>query len=159
ISPRATAPNDVPLWASCIVNLLVRRTPRVSSRVQCKSGATALARAISDPKSATPARIRRDAPAGNRRSLRGRFSGQTLPGSVAAFADPLPLAFRPQRTSSRVPPPMDRSAATLLAIEEDTSSASGALFLDLVAEYFASTRDGARQVSTPRSAGELAARF
>jgi len=54
---------------------------------------------------------------------------------------------------------MDRSAATLLAIEEDTSSASGALFLDLVAEYFASTRDGARQVSTPRSAGELAARF
>ena len=39
------------------------------------------------------------------------------------------------------------------------SSASGALFVDLVAEYFASTRDGAGQVSTPRSAGELAGRF
>jgi glutamate/tyrosine decarboxylase-like PLP-dependent enzyme len=54
---------------------------------------------------------------------------------------------------------LDQSAATLLALEEDMSSASGALFLDLVTEYFAATREGAGQVSTPRSAGELAARF
>jgi L-2,4-diaminobutyrate decarboxylase len=39
------------------------------------------------------------------------------------------------------------------------SSAAGALFVDLVAEYFAATRTGAGQVSTPRSADELAARF
>ena len=56
-------------------------------------------------------------------------------------------------------PQLDRSAATLDALEEDMSSASGALFLDLVVRYFAATRDGAEQVSTPRSAGELAERF
>ena len=54
---------------------------------------------------------------------------------------------------------MDGSAATLLALEEDMSSASGALFLELVAEYFAATRRAAGQVSTPRSAAALAARF
>ena len=39
------------------------------------------------------------------------------------------------------------------------SSASGALFVDLVAAYFSATRDGDGQVSTPSTAGELAARF
>jgi glutamate/tyrosine decarboxylase-like PLP-dependent enzyme len=39
------------------------------------------------------------------------------------------------------------------------SSASGALFVDLVAGYFAATREGAGQVSTPRTAEELTARF
>jgi L-2,4-diaminobutyrate decarboxylase len=39
------------------------------------------------------------------------------------------------------------------------SSAAGELFVDLVAEYFAATRPGTGQVSTPRSAEELAARF
>ena len=36
---------------------------------------------------------------------------------------------------------------------------AGRLFVDLVAEYFAATRTGSGQVSTPRSAEELAARF
>jgi glutamate/tyrosine decarboxylase-like PLP-dependent enzyme len=58
-----------------------------------------------------------------------------------------------------VSPQIDRSAATLLALEEDMSAASGSLFLELVAEYFAATRQAAGQVSTPRSAGVLAARF
>jgi len=39
------------------------------------------------------------------------------------------------------------------------SSAAGELFVDLVADYFAATRSGAGQVSTPRSASELAERF
>jgi L-2,4-diaminobutyrate decarboxylase len=39
------------------------------------------------------------------------------------------------------------------------SSASGALFVDLVSEYFAATREAAGPVSTPRTAGELTARF
>jgi L-2,4-diaminobutyrate decarboxylase len=39
------------------------------------------------------------------------------------------------------------------------SSAAGELFVDLVAEYFAATRSGTGQVSTPRSADELASRF
>jgi L-2,4-diaminobutyrate decarboxylase len=39
------------------------------------------------------------------------------------------------------------------------SSAAGELFVDLVAEYFTATRRGTGQVSTPRSAEELAARF
>ncbi|HSU95360.1 MAG TPA: aminotransferase class V-fold PLP-dependent enzyme [Gemmatimonadaceae bacterium] len=54
---------------------------------------------------------------------------------------------------------LDRSATALEALEEDMSSASGALFVDLVAAYFSATRDGDGQVSTPRTAGELAARF
>jgi glutamate/tyrosine decarboxylase-like PLP-dependent enzyme len=58
-----------------------------------------------------------------------------------------------------VSPQPDRSVATLQALEEDMSAASGALFLDLVARYFAATRDGTGPVSTPRSATELAARF
>ena len=36
---------------------------------------------------------------------------------------------------------------------------AGQLFVDIVAEYFAATRTGAGQVSTPYSAGELATRF
>ena len=36
---------------------------------------------------------------------------------------------------------------------------AGRLFVDLVADYFAATRTGSGQVSTPRSAEELAARF
>src|SRR6476661_6455800 len=67
--------------------------------------------------------------------------------------------YRLQRTSSRVPPELDRASATLLALEEDMHATSGALFVDLVSEYFAATREGAGQVSTPRSADELAARF
>jgi L-2,4-diaminobutyrate decarboxylase len=39
------------------------------------------------------------------------------------------------------------------------SPAAGELFVDLVAEYFAATRSGTGQVSTPRSAGDLASRF
>jgi L-2,4-diaminobutyrate decarboxylase len=39
------------------------------------------------------------------------------------------------------------------------SSLSGALFVDLVAGYFAATREGGGQVSTPRTAAELSARF
>ncbi|MDB4912158.1 MAG: putative decarboxylase, partial [Gemmatimonadetes bacterium] len=39
------------------------------------------------------------------------------------------------------------------------SSSAGELFVELVAEYFAATRRGTGQVSTPRSAEELAARF
>jgi L-2,4-diaminobutyrate decarboxylase len=54
---------------------------------------------------------------------------------------------------------LDRSANALEALEEDMSSASGALFVDLVAGYFSATRDGDGKVSTPRTAGELTARF
>ena len=36
---------------------------------------------------------------------------------------------------------------------------AGRLFVDLVADYFATTRTGSGQVSTPRSAEELAGRF
>jgi L-2,4-diaminobutyrate decarboxylase len=54
---------------------------------------------------------------------------------------------------------LDRASATLLALEEDMSATSGALFVDLVSEYFAATREGTGQVSTPRSADELATRF
>jgi L-2,4-diaminobutyrate decarboxylase len=54
---------------------------------------------------------------------------------------------------------LDRASATLLALEEDMHATSGALFVDLVSEYFAATRDGAGHVSTPRSADELAGRF
>jgi L-2,4-diaminobutyrate decarboxylase len=53
----------------------------------------------------------------------------------------------------------DSSAATLRAIEEDMGPHAGRLFVNLVADYFAATRSGAGQVSTPRSAEELAARF
>ncbi|MEP7064793.1 MAG: aminotransferase class V-fold PLP-dependent enzyme [Gemmatimonadota bacterium] len=56
-------------------------------------------------------------------------------------------------------PHIDGESATLVALEEDADRDAGALFVDLVAEYFATTRVGAGQVSTPRSASELAARF
>lgn len=58
-----------------------------------------------------------------------------------------------------MPPHIDNASAVLRALEEDTSSAAGALFVDLVAEYFAATRTGDGQVSTSRSADELAERF
>jgi L-2,4-diaminobutyrate decarboxylase len=53
----------------------------------------------------------------------------------------------------------DSSAATLLALEEDMRPEAGRLFVDLVAGYFAATRSGSGQVSTPRSAEELVTRF
>ena len=53
----------------------------------------------------------------------------------------------------------DSSADALRALEEDMHPGAGRLFVDLVAEYFAATRTGSGQVSTPRSAEELAARF
>lgn len=53
----------------------------------------------------------------------------------------------------------DSATNALHALEEDTSAAAGELFVNLVAEYFAATRTGTGQVSTPRDAGELAARF
>jgi L-2,4-diaminobutyrate decarboxylase len=58
-----------------------------------------------------------------------------------------------------LPPHIDNASAVLRALEEDTGSAAGALFVDLVAEYFAKTRTGEGQVSTPRSAEEMAGRF
>jgi L-2,4-diaminobutyrate decarboxylase len=51
------------------------------------------------------------------------------------------------------------AAAPLLAIEEDMTAGAGRLFVDLVAGYFAATRDATGHVSTPRSAQELSARF
>ncbi|MFI5243485.1 MAG: pyridoxal phosphate-dependent decarboxylase family protein [Gemmatimonadales bacterium] len=55
--------------------------------------------------------------------------------------------------------PHDAIDASLDALEEDAAAPAGRLFVDLVAEYFAATRDGSRRVSTGRSADELAARF
>lgn len=55
--------------------------------------------------------------------------------------------------------PNDAVAASLLALEEDMEADAGRLFVDLVAAYFAATRDGSGRVSTGRSADELAARF
>ena len=65
----------------------------------------------------------------------------------------------PQRTDFRLPSHIHTASAVLRALEEDTSAAAGELFLDLVAKYFAATRTGNGQVSTPHSGGELAARF
>jgi L-2,4-diaminobutyrate decarboxylase len=84
----------------------------------------------------------------NQHLFPSRFPVETVPSSHLAF-----------NVRVSVFPQLDRSAATLLALEEDMSSASGALFTDLVAAYFTATREAAGQVSTPRSAGELAARF
>lgn len=58
-----------------------------------------------------------------------------------------------------MPSHIDNASAVLRALEEDTSSAAGGLFVDLVADYFAVTRTGDGQVSTPRTAVDLAARF
>ena len=55
--------------------------------------------------------------------------------------------------------PNDAIAASLFALEEDMEAPAGRLFVDLVAEYFAATRDGSGRVSTGHSADELAARF
>lgn len=53
----------------------------------------------------------------------------------------------------------DVAAESLAAIESDMSEQSGRLFVGLVSNYFAATRNGGGPVSTPRSAEELAARF
>lgn len=58
--------------------------------------------------------------------------------------------------STSVEPIIEES---LRAIESDTGAEAGELFVSLVADYFAATRDGGGSVSTPRSAEELAARF
>ncbi|MEO8879759.1 MAG: pyridoxal-dependent decarboxylase [Gemmatimonadaceae bacterium] len=55
--------------------------------------------------------------------------------------------------------PHDRTRAPLGALDEDMKSDAGRLFVDLVAGYFASTRDGSGHVSTPRTAEELSTRF
>ena len=47
----------------------------------------------------------------------------------------------------------------LHALEEDMRAGAGQLFVDLVAEYFAATRESSGHVSTPRTASELYARF
>jgi L-2,4-diaminobutyrate decarboxylase len=56
-------------------------------------------------------------------------------------------------------PQHDGIAATLLSLEEDMSAGAGQLFVDLVAEYFAATRESSGHVSTPRTAQELYGRF
>lgn len=61
--------------------------------------------------------------------------------------------------STRVTPHPDAIAAPLLALEEDMKAGAGRLFVDLVAEYFAATREESGHVSTPRTAEELWARF
>jgi len=58
-----------------------------------------------------------------------------------------------------LPPHNDNASAVLLALEEDASAAAGEMFVALIAEYFAATRARDGQVSTARSADELAARF
>ena len=63
------------------------------------------------------------------------------------------------RTSPRVTSDTDAIAAPLLALEEDMKAGAGRLFVDLVAEYFAATREASGHVSTPRTADELLARF
>ena len=50
-------------------------------------------------------------------------------------------------------------SAILAALEDDTSPEVGAAFVALAARYFSDTRQGQGPVSTPLSAGELAARF
>src|SRR4051812_27032111 len=47
----------------------------------------------------------------------------------------------------------------LAELEADTSLETGQQFAALTARYFASTRTGAGQVSTPFNSGEIAARF
>ena len=58
-----------------------------------------------------------------------------------------------------MPEPADRLAQLLAALEEDTTPASAAHFVELAAAYFAETRAGTGAVSTARTAEELAARF
>jgi L-2,4-diaminobutyrate decarboxylase len=66
----------------------------------------------------------------------------------------------PLSTGTRLSTSVENVAAEhLRALESDMGADAGKLFVDLVSDYFAATRDGSGSVSTPRSAEELAARF